>query len=280
MEDYLARLGLEREEPSVEGLFRLHRAHVERVPYETLWIHLDERRGIDQETSARLVAGGRGGYCYHLNGAFGWLLAQLGYRVTRHVGGVHGPGGPDADSFTNHLALTVDGLSDESWYVDTGLGDALHEPVPLRAGTYRQGPIEFRLEVLDGSGDWHLVHDPKGSFPGMAWHPGPTAMDAFAERHATLSTAPDSGFVKVMVLQRRDADSLDSLRDLTLTHVASDGPSATTIETETDWHAAFGDVFGIDVRSLPTERLASLWPNRVAAHEAWLATRAATASDG
>lgn len=31
---YLARLGLEHEPPSVDALFRLHKAHVERVPYE------------------------------------------------------------------------------------------------------------------------------------------------------------------------------------------------------------------------------------------------------
>ena len=112
VDDYLARLGLEARPPSVEALFALHRAHIERVPYETLWIHLGERRGLDQETSARLIASGRGGYCYHLNGALGWLLEQLGYDVTRHVGGVHGPDGPTIDVFTNHLVITVAGLDE------------------------------------------------------------------------------------------------------------------------------------------------------------------------
>jgi hypothetical protein len=44
---YLDRLGLDREPPSVEALARLHRAHVERVPYETLWIPLGEDWTVD-----------------------------------------------------------------------------------------------------------------------------------------------------------------------------------------------------------------------------------------
>ena len=133
---YLRRLGVEAEPPSVDGLRRLHRAHVERVPYETFWIHLDQAWGIEPEASLRRVArDGRGGYCFQLNGSLSLLLEALGYRVTRHVGGVHGPEGPSVDALTNHLVLVVHDLADADspdgrWYVDAGLGDALHEPLP------------------------------------------------------------------------------------------------------------------------------------------------------
>ena len=94
---------------------------------------------------------GPGGYCFHLNGAFSELLWSLGYDVTRHVGGVHGPDGPDEGALTNHLVLTVSGLPTDDnesgdWYVDAGLGDALHEPVPLRPATFEQGPFALSLE--------------------------------------------------------------------------------------------------------------------------------------
>src|SRR5690349_457597 len=92
---YLARLGIDLEPPSVDALFRIHRAHVERVAYETLWIHLGERWSVDVADSLRRVATRRrGGYCFHLNGALSELLGMLGYDVVRHVGGVHGPDGP------------------------------------------------------------------------------------------------------------------------------------------------------------------------------------------
>lgn len=107
---YLARLGMEREPPSLNGLRQLHRRHAERVPYETLWIHGGERWDIDpHRAAARIALDRRGGYCYHLNGAFGLLLGTLGYRVANHTGGVHGPGGPDPAEKGNHLVLTVDG---------------------------------------------------------------------------------------------------------------------------------------------------------------------------
>ena len=173
---YLRRLGLEREPPSAAALHRIHRAQVETVPYETAWIHQGQRWSVDPGEAMRRVAHDqRGGYCFHLNGALAELLSALGYRVTRHVGGVHGPDGPDAAMLTNHLVLVVHDLPTADnpsgqWYVDAGLGDGLHEPLPLAAGTYQQGPFRFVLtETDDGVGDWHLTHDPAGSFAGMSF---------------------------------------------------------------------------------------------------------------
>src|SRR4051794_24285635 len=163
---YLRRLELEAEAPSVDALQRLHRAEVEQVPYETVWIHTGERWSIDVEESVqRIATEGRGGYCFHLNGAFGALLSSLGYSVQRHVGGVHGPGGPEGYELTNHLVLTVADLPTDDhpggvWYVDAGLGDALHEAVPLRAGAFVQAPFALSVEATPGGvGDWHLTHD-------------------------------------------------------------------------------------------------------------------------
>src|SRR3954452_14215513 len=92
---YLARLGLEAEPPSGEALQRLHRGHVERVPYETMWIHMGDRWTSDLDATVSPIARpDRGGYCFHLNGAFSERLRSLGYDVVRHVGGVPGPDGP------------------------------------------------------------------------------------------------------------------------------------------------------------------------------------------
>ena len=82
LEAYLRRLSLEAEPPSAEALTRLHRRHAERIPYETLWTHGGERRGINPHDAAtRIAFQRRSGYCYHLNGAFAALLHALGYRV-------------------------------------------------------------------------------------------------------------------------------------------------------------------------------------------------------
>jgi N-hydroxyarylamine O-acetyltransferase len=166
---YLARLGLEAERPSAEALRRLHHRHVERVPYETLWIQAGERWGIDPiDAITRIAHHGRGGYCYHLNGAFGLLLRSLGYSVQGHVGAVHGADGPDDNSTANHLVLTVHGLPADNnpsgrWYVDAGLGDAMHEPVPLATGAYRQEPFRLVLEERRNEWcDWHPSLEERG----------------------------------------------------------------------------------------------------------------------
>ena len=93
-------LGVRRRAPSVEALHELHAAHVERVPYETLWLHLGEQWGIRTADSFRRIAHrGRGGYCFHLNGAFGELLSILGLpghdgdrRRAQHARGAGGAG--------------------------------------------------------------------------------------------------------------------------------------------------------------------------------------------
>jgi arylamine N-acetyltransferase len=273
---YLARLEVDAEPPSAGALFRIHRAHLARVPYETLWIHMGERWTVEPgESVTRIATQGRGGYCFHLNGALSELLRALGYDVVRHVGGVHGPGGPGAAEMTNHLVLTVHGLPTDAnpggdWYVDAGLGDALYEPLPLLAGTYEQGPLRFTLEPTPrGVGDWHFTHDPGGSFTGMVWRSEPAAIDAFAERNVFLSTSPESGFVKVLTVQRRDATGIDILHGLTLKRVGA-GAFETTLTTEVEFTEVLHEVYGLDLEAFGDDARAALWAKVHAAHERWV----------
>lgn len=272
---YLARLGLDPEPPSVAALCAVHRAHVERVAYETLWIHVGERWSVDlDESVTRVATRRRGGYCFHLNGALSQLLGALGYNVVRHVGGVHGPDGPSEEAMSNHLVLTVhdlptDANPDGVWYVDAGLGDALYEPLPLLAGAYQQGPFRLVLErVEDGLGDWHLVHDPAGGFVGMSWSSAPAGMNAFAARHEFLSTSPESGFVKFLVAQRRDATGADCLRGLTLERLGA-GASERTLTSNAELTDVLSDLFGLDVGQIDAGARDAMWANVHRAHEAW-----------
>jgi arylamine N-acetyltransferase len=62
--------------PSAAALVALHRAHVERVPYETVDIHLGRPTTTDPHEAVTRVLAGRGGTCFHLNGALGVLLNE------------------------------------------------------------------------------------------------------------------------------------------------------------------------------------------------------------
>jgi arylamine N-acetyltransferase len=274
---YLRRLGIKDPAgpPCAASLRRLHAAHVERVPYECLEIALERPTTVDPAESARRVIGGRGGYCFHLNGAFSLLLRGLGYQVTRHVGGVQGAEGGSAGATGNHLVLTVSGLPSPEcpggvWLVDAGLGDALHEPLPLAEGVYRQGPFTYRLRPSEVEpGGWRFDHDPRGSFFGMDFRPEPAQMSRFATMHQHLSTSPDSGFVKVTCAQRRDASGADTVRGLVLTRVGSNERTV-ILETPGDYFEALADVFGLTLADVGADDRSRLWDRLSASHELWL----------
>lgn len=278
-EAYLARLGVEAAPPSVAGLRLLTQRQVERVPYETLWIHAGEGWNIDPyEAATRIALHSRGGYCYHMNGAFGLLLSSLGYSVHGHVGGVHGPEGPNPAAMGNHLVLTVDELPTEDnptgvWYVDTGLGDALHDPLPLAAGRHDQPPFQLTLEQVGDGSTWHLTHDPGGGFKGMTWTSGPARMADFETQHRWLSTSPDSGFVQVAMAERRDATGVDVIRGLILSRVGDRAHSAEPVTRRAEWFDLLADLFDLRFHTSPPETLDRLWDSVLSAHRRWLTTQ-------
>lgn len=275
---YLRRLGFDAPPPAtVATLYALHRAQVERVPYESVWVWLGERRTIEPLDSVRYLAGGGGGYCYHQNGALATLLGWLGYTVHWHVGGVQGH--PDAKPNVNgnHLALTVTGLPaddnpDGGWFLDAGLGDGPHEPMPLRAGTYTQGPFTYGLRPSEiAPGGWRFDADPRMSLHGMDFLPGTATPADLNAQHENLQSAPDSSFVQVLVSFRRDATGVDFLRGRVLKRVDTAGETTRELTTSTDWYTCLADVFDLTLPDVDDTRKSDLWQKVTTAHETWLA---------
>jgi len=280
---YLRRLGLDHPgPPTAEALVTIHRAQVERIAYNTIDIQLDRRTSVDPyESAARIVATGRGGYCFHLNGAFSALLGALGFDVRWHRGGVwSGADEIPLQPQPNHLALTVHGLPTEEapdgvWFADAGLGDALHEPVPLRVGDLRQGPFGYavsRSPVL--AGGWRFHHDPAGSFVGMDFEPRVANAADFRTAHERLSTSPDSGFVRWISAQRRDATGCDKLISCTLRRIEGTQTTERSLDTASDWFGALADVFGLPLDDVDAPGRAALYGRARAAQDEWLAGRA------
>ena len=102
----------------------------------------------------------------------------------------------------------------------------------------------------------------------MAWKSAPAGIDAFARRHEWLSTSPESGFVRVLSVQRRDATGVDILRGLTLKRVG-EGPFGSTLGTPAELVDALRDLFGLDLASVGEEARAALWARVHSAHVAW-----------
>jgi N-hydroxyarylamine O-acetyltransferase len=276
---YLRRLGVEAMPPSAEAMHLLVARHAERVPYETLWISAGEAWNIDPYASAaRIALHGRGGYCYHMNGALGLLLSSLGYAVRGHVGGVHGPDGPQPAVMGNHLVLTVEKLPTDThpggvWYVDNGLGDALHKPLPLIAGRHDQTPFVLQLEQAADRSQWHLTHDLRGGFTGMTWTVTDAHLADFEAQHQWLSTSPESGFVQVPMAERRDATGADVIRGLVLSRIGDGARTDEPVTRRAEWFDLLADRFDLRLHGMSAEMHERLWTNVLAAHRRWQESR-------
>jgi len=100
------------------------------VPFENLDIHLGSPITLSLPSLYdKIVRRRRGGFCYELNGLFGWLLDQLGFHGTMVSARVFQDGkpGPEFD----HLVLLIE--TGERLLADVGFGDSFLEPLPLDA---------------------------------------------------------------------------------------------------------------------------------------------------
>ncbi len=271
---YLRRLGradLAAAPADLATLVALHRAHVERVAYDTLPNVLGRPVPADADSSVAAVVAGRGGYCFHLNGAFGWLLGRLRYAVSHHRAGVQGPRDPGpvgADG--NHLALTVS-LDGRNWLVDVGLGSALHEPLPLVAGSWRQGPFTYAVRpsaVVPGG--WRFEHDRLAdSFVGMDLDAAPVSLAEATARHTEFSSSPDSPFVRALAVQRRDAAGVELLRWIWWLRI--EGPGAAgrrerVLGSAAELAEVYTQGFGLSLEGVSTAELEAVFAAQATAY--------------
>lgn len=281
VKSYLTRLGLDAEKPSIEALTRLHQAHVEQIPYETFWIHLGQKWGIDaMESFSRAATTRRGGYCFQLNGGFHMLLTHLGYRVSINPANVHGTAGPERIKLENHVAIIADCLPCENnpdgrWWVDVGLGDALHKQMPLMNASVNQGGMQFGMEAVgeNGVGDWHLIADPSCWIAGVNMAEQPSSMSEFEDRHHFNMYSPESGYAKVVTAQLRKPHGKTILRGCVLTKTDGEVVTTHTSRSLTEWQEVLGDEFGLTFENVPEASLKKLWVKVQKIHEEWLQSR-------
>ena len=281
VEDYLAHIGArEAGPPSVQALAELQARHLERVVFENLEIQRGRPTTVDYAESAeRIVKRGRGGYCFHLNGAFGLLLEALGYEVSRRRGTVQPPPGTAPGRHLNHLVVLVHGLPtgdhpEGTWWAEVGFGDGSIRPLALRAGVEPQGDEPHTYELLPSpmyAGGWRML---QGGGDGVGIIDVDTAEPELTEivaAHEHLSTSPESGFVRTATFQRRDPRGADILRARTLSRVERGATRRTLLADEGEWFGALADVFGLPLPDVDAAERRALWQRVCAQHEAWAA---------
>jgi N-hydroxyarylamine O-acetyltransferase len=151
IEDYLERIGITTTiTTSYDCLALLQLQHLKSVPFENLDILSGRKIECTQEHFLeKIVTRHRGGFCYELNGAFSWLLCELGFDITvvsARVGRDTGGFGPEFDHFTIIAHL------DEDYLVDVGFGNFSSVPVPISGRVVTDGIGEYRVWTNDDYG--------------------------------------------------------------------------------------------------------------------------------
>jgi N-hydroxyarylamine O-acetyltransferase len=253
LESYFTRIAYEgTTAPNHATLRAIMRAHVAAIPFENIDVQL--RRPITGEPDAffaKLVDGGRGGWCFEQNGLLGWALEALGFDLTRVAGGVMRVAMGDV-VLGNHLALIV--KLDEPWLADVGFGGSLAEPIPLAPGAHRHAPYDLMLAEA-GDGYWRFEESAGGRPFSFDFRADPADMALLAAQQSRLQVDPDSPFVQNLVVQRRIGDTHLTLRGRMFA-VMDGGETRETLLGDADQLVAtLRDRFGLHV-----PELAAHWP--------------------
>src|SRR5699024_4379343 len=121
--------------PTLATLQALHERHVATIAFENIDVLL--RRGIDiapAAVDAKLIAAGRGGYCYEQNGLFKRVLTAIGFRVDGLLARVRWMKPAQAPlPAPTHMTLRVH-VDGHDWLTDVGFGAAvLPQPLCMRS---------------------------------------------------------------------------------------------------------------------------------------------------
>jgi len=243
---YLARIGYEGDAPLCrETLDRLQTLHYETVPYENLDILL--RKPISFAIDGlydKIVTRRRGGYCFELNGLYGWLLENLGFSVKDYMARflLHEPEIP----MRRHRVLVVS-LDGRRYLCDVGVGlEVPRKTILLEEGVLQNdGFTTYKIEKDPALG-WVLWEEYRGewiryySFTEEPQLPIDYVMPSFyCERH------PDSIFNKepmVAIMTPTGRRTLDG--DVFKDHTPC-GTVQTTPASRAEYEQMMMDYFGL-----------------------------------
>ena len=272
LQAYLDRIGYAGPAtPDLATLCALHRAHLLAIPYENLDVQL-QRRVTTDPTHAydKIVRRRRGGWCYEMNGLFGWALEQVGFRVMRMAGAAMREVRGDT-TIGNHLVLRVE-LEGEPWIADVGFGDGSIDPFPLRQWERAIWGFPFRLQAMEG-GWWRFHNHANGGAKSFDFQVQPADPALLAGRCEWLQSSPESGFVQTLVAQRFRAGTVLQLRGRIFREVSPSGFTERLLGSADELVSVLREDFTLDV-----PEVATLWPRVVTRHEQLLAEQAAKAT--
>lgn len=252
LDAYLARIGMQRPVSiDIQSLSMLQRAHLMSITWEALDAFMGWPSSITPaDAFAKIVTGGRGGWCFEMNGLFGAALDALGFRVTRLCGCVDREKLGDV-AIGNHLTLRVD--LDRPYLAEVGAGDTMIEPIPLSAGTARIRGFDFSI-VSTADGWLRLNNHPRGIARTIDFKPDYSDEAKMSGMQGWLMGDAGSPFTNALAVMRHDEQGYAALQNNWLRKVTAHGMSAQRITSADHLAETFETVF-----HLPELDVASIW---------------------
>jgi N-hydroxyarylamine O-acetyltransferase len=258
LQRYLERIGESGAgRADLSTLRRVVYRHALSIPFE----NLDPFRSVPvslelADVQHKLVAGGRGGWCFEQNLLLGEALRAMGFSV--HDLAARVLWGREATAHTprTHRLLEVE-VDGRRWLADVGFGGQTPTGVlDLDDRSPQPTPHEpFRLRDLDG--DLLLEAQPTGADDGQPWRPlyrfdrtrqWPVDFEAANFQLAHDSRSP---FTTGLAVARPMPDGRWSLRNRTLTWRGLDGREQQRVLVDgAELLHALGDIFGIQATGL------------------------------
>lgn len=201
--------------PNQATLEALHLAHAAHIPFENLDIFLARPIRLDLASlQAKLVQGGRGGYCFEQNTLFAAVLEQLGFTLTRLAARVLIRG--DANAPRTHMLLLAE-IAGKRWLADVGFG-AGGLLLPMMLDPQREArQYAWTHRVIEQAGQWLLQSLQNGDWKSQyAFTLEPQQAVDYEIANYYVSTHPESVFVKTLTAQRLTPQGRHALRNFQL----------------------------------------------------------------
>ncbi|MCJ2178022.1 arylamine N-acetyltransferase family protein [Novosphingobium album (ex Hu et al. 2023)] len=271
---YLARIGLDaRPACDAGGLAALQSAHRMAIGFENLDIPLGRGIRIDSESVFdKLVAKGRGGYCFEQNRLYADALTALGLPNRPLLARVRLGLPEGVIPPRTHVCLLAE-VEGAPTLADAGFGGSNVPPLPLADGAEAQTAdgARHRLRRIGDEGttggQWLLERaGPPAATDGRAaphadWQPQYTfdlfevAPDDLEQANHWTATRPGTRFTSLHVASIPRTDGFASMVDRELTVHHARGTDRCVIEGPADYARTLRDVFRI---ALPAEDAAGL----------------------
>jgi N-hydroxyarylamine O-acetyltransferase len=250
LDAYLARIGVDdRPAPDLDSLRSIVRHHAEAIAFENLDPFCRVPVGLDVASlEAKLVHGGRGGWCFEQNLLLRHALDAIGFRTAGLAARVMWLRPPDSDQplpARGHMLLRVD-LDEGPHLVDVGFGGlTLTGVLRLEPDIEQATPHEpFRI-VRIGSDELAMQAKLRGEWATLyRFSLEEQVQSDYEVTNWYLSTHPESQFLHgIMVARPADGVRYALRNDTLTTHHLGGQSEPRRLTTVDELRMVLGEIF-------------------------------------